>query len=273
MNQPFEHLFSPLRIGSYTLKNRIMNTGHAAHYQTGDGVPTEQYAHYVGERAKGGAGIIVTGHMVPVYDGNLSLSLTNYDDKVIPALQRMGEATHKYDVPLLAQLGHRGRRVADDSTFIGREIVAPSAVPSPDFSVPMTMPHELTTSEVDVILDKFAAASRRVHQAELDGIELAVGMDYLFANFLHPHGNRRDDKYGGETLNERMTFLREVISSARSELGPDKIIGVRMYDDRVEYSMQLEDHIELAKLLEKDGRAITTNPVHFSICRRRLRRW
>ncbi|RLA02827.1 MAG: hypothetical protein DRQ54_11625, partial [Gammaproteobacteria bacterium] len=253
MNQPFEHLFSPLRIGSYTLKNRIMNTGHAAHYQTGDGIPTEQYAHYVGERAKGGAGIIVTGHMVPVYDGNLSLSLTNYDDKVIPALQRMGEATHKYDVPLLAQLGHRGRRIMDDAAFTGREIVAPSAVPSPDFSVPMIMPHALTTSEVESIVEKFAQASRRIRECELDGIEISVGMDYLFANFLHPYGNRRDDKYGGETIAERMTFLRDVISGARLELGPDKIIGIRMYDDKVDYSLQLSDHIELAKILEKDG--------------------
>ncbi|RLA53151.1 MAG: hypothetical protein DRR42_05655 [Gammaproteobacteria bacterium] len=268
MKQLFEHLFNPIRIGSYTLKNRIMNTGHAAHYQSGDGIPSRRYADYVGERAKGGAGIIVTGHMVPVYDGDMSLSLTNYSDRVIPALQRMGDATHKYDVPLLAQLGHRGRRVMDHSAFTGREIVAPSAVPSPDFSVPMVMPHALTTSEAEAIVGNFTEASRRVRESELDGIEISVGMDYLFANFLHPHGNRRDDKYGGETLEERMTFLREVINGARSELGPDKIIGVRMYDDKVEYSMQLHDHIELAKLLEKDGivdylniwHAITASP-------------
>jgi 2,4-dienoyl-CoA reductase-like NADH-dependent reductase (Old Yellow Enzyme family)/thioredoxin reductase len=253
MTEQFPHLFSPLRVGKYTLKNRIMNTGHAAHFQTGDGTPNEQYVHYVGERAKGGAAIIVTGHTVPVYDGDVSLSLTNFDDRVVRILHQMAAATHAYDVPLLAQLGHRGRRVADSAAFLQRDIVAPSAVPSPDFSVPMFMPHELTTAEVEHIVESFAAAFRRIQKCELDGVELSVGMDYLFANFLHPHGNRRSDKYGGETLNERMTFLREVISAARTELGPDHLIGVRMYDDMVDYSMQLEDYVELAKRLETDG--------------------
>ena len=206
MTEPFPHLFSPLRVGRYTLKNRIMNTGHAAHFQAGDGTPTEQYAHYVGERAKGGAAIIVTGHTVPVYDGEVSLSLTNFDDRVVTRLARMAAATHAYDVPLLAQLGHRGRRVADNAGYLQRAIVAPSPIPSPDFSVPMLMPHELTTAEVEHIVESFAAAFRRVRQCELDGVELSVGMDYLFANFLHPNGNRRADKYGGATLDERMTL-------------------------------------------------------------------
>ena len=253
MTEPFPHLFSPLRVGKYTLRNRIMNTGHAAHFQAGDGTPTEQYVHYVGERAKGGAAIIVTGHTVPVYDGEASLSLTNYDDRVVQVLHRMGAAAHAYDVPLLAQLGHRGRRVSDNAAFLQRDVVAPSPVPSPDFSVPMFMPHELTTAEVERLVESFAAASRRIRRCELDGIELSVGMDYLFANFLHPNGNRRSDKYGGTTLDERMTFLREVISTTRAELGPDRLIGVRMYDDMVDYSMQLEDYVELAKLLETDG--------------------
>jgi 2,4-dienoyl-CoA reductase-like NADH-dependent reductase (Old Yellow Enzyme family)/thioredoxin reductase len=253
MTEAFPHLFSPLCVGRYKLRNRIMNTGHAAHFQAGDGTPTEQYIHYVGERAKGGAAIIVTGHTVPVYDGEVSLSLTNFDDRVVTVLGRMAAATHAYDVPLLAQLGHRGRRVADNAGFLQRAMVAPSPIPSPDFSVPMFMPHELTTDEVEQIVESFAAAFRRVRQCELDGVELAVGMDYLFVNFLHPHGNRRVDKYGGTTLDERMTFLRDVISAARTELGPDRLIGVRMYDDMVDYSMQLEDYVELAKLLEKDG--------------------
>jgi 2,4-dienoyl-CoA reductase-like NADH-dependent reductase (Old Yellow Enzyme family)/thioredoxin reductase len=258
----FPNLFSPLRVGSYTLKNRIMNTGHAAHFQSGDGLPDDRYVNYVRERAKGGAAIIVTGHTVPVYDGEASLSLTNYDNRIVPAYQRMAAATHAFDVPLLAQLGHRGRRVMDNVGFIGRDIVSASAVPSPDFSVPMYMPHVLTTSEVQKLVESFAAAAQRVRRSELDGIELSVGMDYLFTNFLHPYGNRRTDRYGGATLNERMTFLREVISASRAGIGKDRILGVRMYDDKVEYSMQLEDHVELARLLELDGQVDYFNVWH-----------
>ncbi len=253
MSEFFPHLFSPLQLGTYTLKNRIMNTGHAAHFQSGDGTPSEHYAHYIRERAKGGAGIIVGGHTVPVYDGELSLSLTNYSDRSNDAFRRMADGAHEFDVPILMQLGHRGRRVMDNAAFHGRDIVAPSAVPTPDMSVPMIMPHVLTTAEAEALVESFADAARRTRLCEFDGVELAVGMDYLIPNFLHPNGNRRTDKYGGDTLDARMTFLREVLAAIRSELGPDLLIGVRMYDDLADWSMELADYVEVAALLERDG--------------------
>lgn len=253
MNEFFPHLFSPIQIGRYTIKNRIMNTGHAAHYQQGDGTPSQAYADYVRERAKGGAGIIVTGHTVPVYDGQLSLSLTNYSDKSSDAFKRMADASHEFDVPILAQLGHRGRRLMDGGAYHGRAIVAPSAVPTPDYSVPMIMPHVLETGEVEEIVAAFGAAAGRLRDVGYDGIELAVGMDYLAANFLHPNGNRRDDKYGGGTLHERMRFLREVLQVLRAEMGAERIVGIRMYDDLAEFSLQLNDYVELARILEAEG--------------------
>lgn len=254
MTQPFSSLFSPLKIGVYTIKNRIMNTGHAAHFQTGDGTPTQRYADYVGERAKGGAGIIVTGHTVPHYDGDASLSLSSFDERIVSIYARMAEATHAHDVPLLAQLGHRGRRVSDSVAYLGRTINAPSPVPSPDFATPQLVPHEMSTREVEEMVEMFAAAADRAMRGNLDGIELSVGMDYLFANFLHPHGNRRDDKYGGGTLEERMTFLDEVVDAVRGEIGSGRMLGVRFYDDMVEYSLTLDDYVELARLLEKRGK-------------------
>lgn len=253
MSDFFPNLFAPIRIGTYTIKNRIMNTGHAAHYQQGDGTPSQAYADYVRERAKGGAGIIVTGHTVPVYDGQLSLSLTNYSDASSDAFKRMADASHEFDCPILAQLGHRGRRLMDGGAYHGRAIVAPSAIPTPDYSVPMIMPHVLDTSEIEAIVMAFGAAAARLRRVGYDGIELAVGMDYLAANFLHPNGNRREDKYGGQTLLERMTFLREVLRVLRSEMGSDRIIGIRMYDDLAEFSMQLSDYVALAKILEAEG--------------------
>ena len=113
MAEPFPSLFAPLKVGTYTLKNRIMNTGHAAHFQTGDGIPTDRYVDYVRERAKGGVGIIVTGFTVTRYDGDTALSLANYDERITTVYGQFSEATHAHGVPMLAQLGHRGRRVSD----------------------------------------------------------------------------------------------------------------------------------------------------------------
>jgi 2,4-dienoyl-CoA reductase-like NADH-dependent reductase (Old Yellow Enzyme family)/thioredoxin reductase len=249
----FPNLFSPIKVGPYTLANRIMNTGHAAHFQLGDGTPTDAYAYYVRERAKGGAGVIVTGHTVPVYDGDVSLSLATYSDSSVSAFSKMAEGCHEFEVPLIAQLGHRGRRLMDHAGFLRRDVVAPSPVPTPDYSVPLFMPHELATGEVEAIVEQFGAAADRMRRCDFDGVELAIGMDYLFVNFLHPHGNRREDKYGGADLRERMTFLREVLKVTRDGIGQERILGVRLYDDGVDYSMGLRDHVELAKILEADN--------------------
>ena len=253
MSEPFPHLFSPLKVGKYTLKNRIVNTGHAAHFQTGDGMPTYRYVDYVRERAKGGAGMIVTGHTVVYRDGDLSMSLANYDDRIIPKYREFAEAAHEFDVPVLAQLGHRGRSVPDAAGFIGRPLMAPSAVPVPDFSSPQLMPHVLDTEEVEGVVRQFVEAARRVREGGMDGVEIAMGMNYLIAQFLAESSNFRTDRYGGKTLEERMTFLYETIEAVRKALGPDLLLGVRMYDDLVDYSLDLDDLKFMAPLLESTG--------------------
>lgn len=254
MAEPFPSLFAPLKVGTYTLKNRIMNTGHAAHFQTGDGIPTDRYVDYVRERAKGGVGIIVTGLTVTRYDGDTALSLANYDERITTVYGQFSEATHAHGVPMLAQLGHRGRRVSDGAAYLQRMIEAPSAVPAPDFSAPQLVPHAMSTSEVEDVVESFATATQRVNRGEMDGVELAVGLDFLFANFLSAYANLREDKFGGGTLEERMTFLNDVIDVVRGELGRERLLGIRFYDDLVDYSLGLEDYKQVARLVEADGK-------------------
>ena len=75
MSGSFAHRFSPIAIGSYTLKNGIVNTGHAARFRTGDGLPDRRCVDCVGERSMGGIGIAVTGHRVPYLGAHATLSL------------------------------------------------------------------------------------------------------------------------------------------------------------------------------------------------------
>ena len=253
MTNAFPSLFRPLKVGTYTLKNRIMNTGHGAQFKSGDGIPTEQYVAYIHERAKGGAGIIVTGHTVPHYDGDHARDICSYDERITEFYKKFAVATHTHDVPILAQLGHRGRRPTE-AGFLQSRIVSASAVPAPDFSSSQFMPHAMSTAEVEQVVEQFGMAADRVVRGDMDGVELAVGVDYLFSNFLNAQANFRDDKYGGGTLEERMTFLNEVTDAVRDVLGPDRLLGIRFYDDLVDYSLGLDDYKQMAGVIEKAGK-------------------
>ena len=145
MATPFPHLFQPIRVGKYTLKNRIVNAGHAAHFQGEGGLPDDRYVHYVRERAKGGAAMVVLGNTVVYNDGEIPLSMANYDDRVIPVYRRMSAATHEFDTPLLTQLGHRGKMVVDASGVLGRPLMAPPPSPHPTSPAPSTCPTRWTS--------------------------------------------------------------------------------------------------------------------------------
>ena len=254
MTQQFPLLFAPFRLGKHDLQSRIVVTGHAAQFYDKQKLPTEDYAYYLRERAKGGAGMVTLGacgvHPTSTY------YVLNQDETIIPRYQRIAELVHEFPVPVLAQLTHNGRRsgVQQREMLEGDWLsVAPSAVPTPAFSYAQTMPHEMSTGEVEEIVTAFGAAAGRVRDGGLDGAELTVGYGALVAQFLHGQSNRRTDKYGGGTVVERMTFLYEVLRAMRDALGPDLLLGVRISDDLVDYSIDYEDSKTMAPLLEATG--------------------
>ena len=109
----------------------------------------------------------------------------------------------------------------------------------------------MSTEEVEESVQQFFDAATRVREGGLDGVELLVGLGYLVAGFLSPDSNRRTDKYGGATIEERMTFLYEIVEGCRKALGPDLLLGIRMYDDMVDYSVGMSELKTIAPLLER----------------------
>ena len=220
-----------------------------------DANPTPSFGGFgLRERAKGGAGMVALGACT-VHPTSTSY-FENSDDRIIPRYQRIAELVHEYPVPVLAQLNHRGRtagvnqREVLDGDWLS---VAPSAVPTPSFSYVQAMPHEMDAHEVEEIVDAFGAATARVKAGGLDGVEIVVGYGGLISQFLHGQSNRRSDKYGGDSLEERMTFAYEVLRATRSALGPDLLLGVRISDDLVDYSINYEDSKTIVPLLEATG--------------------
>ena len=268
MTQQFPLLFSPFQLGKHSLQSRIVVTGHAANFLDEQKHPSEAYGYYLRERAKGGAGLVsLGGNSAMGGTGLVSLSgrsvhptataaHQNRDDSIIPKFQRIADLVHEFPVPVIVQLGHPGRTAAVRQRQIldGDHLsVAPSAVPVPAFGIVQAMPYEMSTDQADELVAAFGRAAGRARSGGLDGVEVQVGSFGLISQFLHGQSNHRTDKYGGATLEERSTFLMEVLRVVRDALGPDLLLGVRLYDDVVNYSIVYEDLKTLAQLLDASG--------------------
>ena len=253
MAQQFPLLFIPFQLGKFTLQSRIVVAGHRGYFFD-SGMPTEDYGYYLRERAKGGAGLVtIGGCSVHPTSGRVHL---NWDDRIIARYQRVADLVHEFPVPVMAQITHQGSKAGPGhrQSLNGDWVtMAPSAVPNPGFGYAQVMPHEMSIDEVEEIVDSFGQAARRVRSGGLDGVEVGVGSYGLMSQFLHGYSNRREDKYGGDTLEERATFMMEALRAVRDALGPDLLLGVRLYDDAVDYSLVYEDLKTISRLLDGSG--------------------
>jgi 2,4-dienoyl-CoA reductase-like NADH-dependent reductase (Old Yellow Enzyme family) len=220
----FPNLFSPLRLGGVTLKNRIVSTGHDT-MMVADGQVTDRLVAYHAARAAGGAGLIVV-QVAGVDDSAryTAHALMAHTDDCIPGYRRLASAIHDHGCAVFGQLFHGGREVMDSNDGALSVSYAPSAVPNERFRV---LPRAMPVALVRRVVDGFGTAAARLESAGLDGVEVVASHGYLPAQFLNPRVNRRTDDYGGSAEN-RLRFLREVLASVREHTGDGFAIGVRV---------------------------------------------
>lgn len=182
----FPHLFSPLRIGTVTLRNRVVSSGHDT-VMAYDGMVTDQLVAYHEARARGGAGCIIV-QVAGVHESARYTShvLMATEDSCIPGYRRLAQAIKSHGTVLFGQLFHPGREVMESSDGAAPVAVAPSAVPTERFRV---MPRPLRLAEIEEIIAGYAEAARRLIEAGLDGVEVVASHGYLPAQFLNPHVN------------------------------------------------------------------------------------
>ena len=227
MTSAFPHLFQPLQIRGKRLKNRIMSSGHDTSMPT-DNLVNEQLIAYHRARAEGGVGLIVL-QVAGVHDSARYTShvLMATDDACIDGYRRLAETCHAHGTVVLSQIFHPGREIMESADGLLAVAYAPSAVPNERFRV---MPRALDQDMIDEIIQGYADAARRLHQAGLDGVELVASHGYLPAQFINPRVNRRTDGYNGE-LEQRLRFIREILDAMRASTDAEFIIGLRISAD------------------------------------------
>jgi mycofactocin system FadH/OYE family oxidoreductase 2 len=223
----FPYLFSPLKLGTVEVKNRISFQPHLTNLAVGN-LPSERQMYYWGERAKGGAGLIITEEMsVHPTDMAYEKLIDVYHPEVIPGFKKITDYVHQYDAKIFAQLNHNGQQ--GDGSISRLPVWAPS--PMPDVLFRET-PKEMEPEDIEEVARYFAKCAIHVREGGFDGIELQFGHSSLARQFLSPLTNFRSDEYGG-SLENRMRAPLRFISAVRKAVGNDFTLGIRMCADEM----------------------------------------
>lgn len=246
----FPHLFSPLRVGNVTLKNRIFSTGHDTTLPT-NFVPNDALVAYHRARAEGGVGLIVMQvagvHETARYTSHLLMATS---DDCIPGYRKVAEVCHANGCHVFGQLFHPGREIMESQDGSAPVAYAPSVSPTERFHV---VPRPLSLRMIREIVAGYAAAARRLKAGGLDGVEIVASHGYLPAQFLSPRCNAREDEYGG-SFDNRLRFLREVIAAIRDAVGRDFVVGIRISGDEMGHDgLEEADVLAACAALDADG--------------------
>ena len=253
MSQEFKRLFSPIKLGPITVRNRIVASSHATNFMYPIGPPTDRAIDYYVSKAKGGVGLIVTQFTAVLPFSTGAPPVIFQSDAVIPGYKRLADAVRQEGAGIMVQLALPGKFMGSD-TFGGAVL---SSSPLPSVSALRGVgetPREMTIEEIEEAVEAFADAARRACEAGLDGVEINMAVGFLMSQFMSPAFNQRTDQYGGN-LENRLRFSIETIDAVREAVGRDFVVGIRLTGDEF-----LEDGINLdlakqnAQMLEATGK-------------------
>ena len=218
--------FTPVRVGHYTLPNRLVMAAMTRSRAKFDGTPSELAAEYYSQRAS--VGLIVTEGTQPSDDGQGYLATPGiYRPAHVAGWKKVSAAVHDKGGRIFIQMMHAGRMSHPDNTPHRRQAVAPSAVaPGTQMFTATGMqdiptPRALTTEEVRLTVADFRHAARCAIEAGADGVEIHGANGYLVQQFLAQSANTRSDEYGSSIAN-RARFAIEVATAIAEEIGADR---------------------------------------------------
>ncbi|RFZ82372.1 NADPH dehydrogenase NamA [Mucilaginibacter terrenus] len=255
------HLFSPLKIKSIELRNRIV-VSPMCQYSSTDGFANNWHLVHLGSRAIGGAGLIITEATAVSPEGRISYAdLGIWKDEHIAKLKEITNFIEKQGAVAGIQLAHAGRKASHSQPWTGGaqipaehengwQTLGPSPVA---FSASEQPPVELDKREIARIIDDFKSATVRALAAGFKVIELHGAHGYLLNAFLSPLSNLRTDEYGGSFEN-RIRFVLETVEAVQEVWPEEYPLFVRISaSEWTEGGWTIDDSVALAKILKEKG--------------------
>jgi 2,4-dienoyl-CoA reductase-like NADH-dependent reductase (Old Yellow Enzyme family)/thioredoxin reductase len=251
----YPNLFSPIKIGPLTFKNRIVSAPTSVAELSPECHLTRDNIAYYKLKAKGGAAVVTVGEsIVHSATGRSHPKQILLDDEgVVPSLVETADAIHQYGAIASIELSHGGMEC--DPMFLGgRNPIGPSAI-STDIGfrtkgMSTVIVEEMSEALMDEIANAYAAGAATVKLAGFDMCMIHAGHGWLLAQFFSPLTNKRTDRFGGNVEN-RARFPMMVIERVRERVGKDFPIELRISGSELtEGGLTLEDAIAICKMAE-----------------------
>ncbi|KAF5345692.1 hypothetical protein D9758_013035 [Tetrapyrgos nigripes] len=249
-------LFSPIQLGPLTIRNKFFMAPLTRDRNVPTSIPTDLMVEYYRQRAKGGAGLIISEATLITQQGSPWPHAPGiWSDEHLRAWKKITDAVHEEGAYIYSQLWHLGRIShidAPEQVASGESVYAPSAVGArPDglskFRFLPGNPGPSTPVEIKdprIFIEQFRLAAINAKKAGFDGVEVQTGGGFLIHEFLDKTANKRTDEWGGSVEN-RARFGLEVLKAVTKVFGPGRV-GIKLtptggYND---IGMPLEDTLE-----------------------------
>ncbi|MBK7535993.1 MAG: NADH:flavin oxidoreductase/NADH oxidase family protein [Myxococcales bacterium] len=235
-----------------TLPNRLAKAAMSEVLADPDtGAPTAALERLYERWGQGGAGLLITGHVIvdPGGRGEPGNVLIT-DERHLEGLTRWAQAAQRHGARLWMQLNHAGRQ--SPRRLVG-QAVAPSEIKLRGFGGAFGQPRALTGDEIAALIARFATAARVAKTAGFAGVQVHGAHGYLVSQFLSPRSNQRTDEWGGDAA-RRARFLLEVVRAIRGAVGAGFPVGVKLNSaDFQRGGFSIEESMEVARQLEAAG--------------------
>ena len=263
---PTPPMFTPYRMRSVTLKNRVV-VSPMAQYMANEGHVGDYHLVHLGARAMGGAGLVMVEMTSPSREGRITHGCPGlWNDDQAASFKRITDWVHtQSNAKIGLQIGHAGPKGSTCRPWQGTgmdqplpadelesnwPLLAASAQPYlPGGQTPMAM----TLEDMTRVTADFVAATKRAAAAGFDWLELHCAHGYLLSSFISPLTNLRNDTYGG-SLENRLRYPLQVFSAVRSAWPAHLPLSVRISaHDWVEGGNTPSDAVEIARVFKEAG--------------------